>query len=358
MERKIKVAQYGCGKMSIPTMKYVYDHGAEIVCAFNKTDRVVGKDIGELMGTENKRVVIDFASNAEQVFRETEPDICIIETMALMPDCEDIFLLCAKMGINAISTCEEALYPWNSRYKMTKKIDELAKQNNCSICGSGAQDMGWTYIIDTVAGASNKLTKIKGAVVYNSEDYGIALAHVHGVGLTKEEFAKKISAPNDIKETQRKEVLEKEEFLPCYVWNSNGWLCEKFGLTVKSQEQIFTPTTSGMDLYSHVLGKTIPAGDATGLSATVITETEEGITIESACVGKVYEPDEEDVIYWTLYGEPDIEVVLKNPDTVAITCASVVNRLPDVINAEPGFTTTDKLPTISYRWKPLNEYVK
>ena len=45
MNRKIKVAQYGCGKMSIPTMKYIYDHGAEVVCAFSRTDRVVGKDI-------------------------------------------------------------------------------------------------------------------------------------------------------------------------------------------------------------------------------------------------------------------------------------------------------------------------
>ena len=48
MNRKIRVAPYGCGKMSIPTMKYVYDHGAEVVCAFSQTDRVVGKDIGAL----------------------------------------------------------------------------------------------------------------------------------------------------------------------------------------------------------------------------------------------------------------------------------------------------------------------
>lgn len=358
MKRKIRVAQYGCGKMSIPTMKYVYDHGAEVVCAFSKTDRVVGKDIGELIGSENKGILIHYASEAADIFEKTKPDVCIIETMALMPDCEDILLLCAEKGINAITTCEEAFYPWNSRYKMTKKIDELAKQNHCTICGSGAQDMGWGHIIATAAGASNHITKIKGAVIYNSEDYGIALARVHGVNFTPEEFAKEISAPNNIKEEDRAEILRKEEFLPCYVWNSNGWLCSKFGLTVVKQEQIFTPLMHDKPLYSEVLQQTIAPGNATGLSAKVITETAEGITIESECIGKVYAPGEEDLITWTIYGEPNQEIILRKPDTVGITCASVVNRIPDVLNAEPGFTTTDKMSTPSYRLKPLNEYVE
>ena len=47
---------------------------------------------------------------------------------------------------------------------------------------------------------------------------------------------------------------------------------------------------------------TIPAGHATGMSAVVITETEEGVTLETECVGKVYAPEEFDRNDWTLYG--------------------------------------------------------
>ncbi len=103
---------------------------------------------------------------------------------------------------------------------------------------------------------------------------------------------------------------------------------------------------------------TIKAGDATGMSAIVTTETAEGITLETECIGKVYAPEEFDKNEWTLYGEPDTTVIVNRPATVELTCATILNRLPQLIDAEAGYISTDKLPYSQYMIKPLHEYVK
>ena len=95
----------------------------------------------------------------------------------------------------------------------------------------------------------------------------------------------------------------------------------------------------------------VKKGDCTGMSAIVTTETKEGIVIESECIGKVYGPDEFDCNEWTVYGEPDTTVTINKPQTVEMTCASVVNRLPDVIKAAPGFTTTEKMGELRFKTK-------
>lgn len=358
MDRKIKVIQYGVGKMSVYTMRYVYEKGAEIVGAIDVNPAVIGKDIGEIMGTENKGVKVVSVEDAEKMIQETKPDIAIVTTMSLIKDVEDALMLCARLGINAITTCEEAFYPMNSNPAITKRLDEMAKKTNCTITGSGYQDVYWGQLISSIAGSTHTIKKIKGSSSYNVEDYGIALAKAHGSGLTLEEFDKQVASVDRISDEERKEMIEKGEYLPSYMWNVNGWLCDKLGLTVKSQTQKTVPQTYSEDIYSTTLGMTVKAGDATGMSAVVTTETEEGITIESECIGKVYAKDEFDKNEWTIIGEPETTLVINKPATVELTCASVVNRIPDVMNSKAGYVPTEEMGDLYYRTKPLNEYVR
>ena len=351
MKDKVKVVQFGTGKMAKYTMRYVYEKGGEVVGAIDVNPAVIGKDIGEIIGCENKNVKVTSFEDAEEMLKQVKPDICVVETMSLLKDLEGPFMLCAKLGINAISTCEEAFFPWNSNPNLTKKIDKLAKQNGCTITGSGYQDIYWGQLITSIAGSTQKITKIKGSTSYNVEDYGIALANAHGAGLTLDEFDKQVAVVDKISDEERNKIIQSGDYLPSYMWNTNGWLCEKLGLTIKSQTQVTIPTTNKEDIYSSTLGVTVKAGDATGMSAVVTTETEEGIIIESECIGKVYSKDDYDKNEWTVYGEPNTTITVARPSTVELTCATIVNRIPDVINAQPGYVTTDKLGDLQFKFK-------
>ena len=346
---KIKAVQYGCGKMSVFTMRYMLDKGIEIVGAIDINREIVGKDISEIMGLEEKTgIIVTHEEDAVSLLDRLKPDICVVTTRSLISELEKPLILCASRGINAITTCEEAFFPMNSNPELFKKINDLAKKNNCTITGSGYQDIFWGQLVTSIAGATHKITKIIGSSSYNVEEYGLALAEAHGAGLTISEFDERIASIDRISDEKRNSMINSGEFLPSYMWNVNGWLCDKLGLKVKRQTQKCIPQTAKEDLYSSTLEMTIKSGDVSGMSAVVTTETEEGVILETECIGKVYEKDEVDKNVWTIEGEPTTTFKIESPDTVRLTCASIVNRIPDVINAESGYVPTDRIGELNF----------
>ena len=190
------------------------------------------------------------------------------------------------------------------------------------------------------------------------EDYGISLAKVHGAGLSPEEFEKEIASADEISDEERKKLISAGKFSPSFMWNVNGWLCSKLGLHITKQTQKSVPQIATEDIYSSTLDMTIPKGYCTGLSAVVTTETKEGTTIISECIGKVYNKDEFDCNDWTIEGEPTTRVVIERPQTAELTCATVINRIPEVLVAEPGYTTTEQMPENIYKAHNLDKYIE
>lgn len=256
MERKVKVVQYGVGKMSLYTMRYVYEKGGEIVGAIDINPKVIGKDIGEILGTENKGVKVVSAEECKKSARRNKTWYSNSNNNELNKRLRKSINVMCRIRIKCNNNMWRSILPENSNPTLTKKIDELAKKNNCTITGSGYQDIYWGQLISSIAGSTQKITKIKGSSSYNVEEYGIALAKAHGAGLTLEDFDKEVASVDRISDEERQKIVESGDYLPSYMWNVNGWLCEKLGLTVKSQRQKCVPQTYKEDLYSSTLGMT------------------------------------------------------------------------------------------------------
>ena len=103
MERKIRVAQIGCGKMSKYTMRYAIEKGAEVVLAFDVSKEVIGSDIGSIMETTNRNIKVEDIATLEERLMEVKPDIAIVTTMSLLNDLGDVLRIVAKCHVNAIT---------------------------------------------------------------------------------------------------------------------------------------------------------------------------------------------------------------------------------------------------------------
>ena len=338
MLAKTKVIQFGCGKMAETMIKYLVRHGAEVVGAIDTNPAVVGKDIGDFAGLGYKTGV-KISANAKEVFENCDADVAVVTIFSYMPEMYEFFALALENGVNVITTCEESIYPWNTSPIETNKLDKIAKANDVSITGSGMQDIYWINMPSLMMAGMNDIKKIKGAVSYNVEDYGLALAEAHGAGYGLKKFEDEIA---------------QAESLPSYMWNAAEGICNKMNWTIKEISQKSVPFTLEEDIYSETLGRTISKGDAIGMSAVTTIQTYQGIELEVECIGKVYRESDGDMCDWEIIGEPGMVFSLEKPDTVAHTCATVVNRIPTLLSAPSGFVTADQLETPNYLTYPMH----
>ncbi len=343
---KIKAIVYGVGEMGKIMTKLLVEKGVDIVGAVGHVSNI-GKDLGEVAGL-GYPLNVTISDNADAVLSGQKADIALVALFTEMERMYPHLKKCVENGLNTITLSEEALYPWTISPELTSKLDMSAKKHGVTITGSGWQDSFMVNLISLLTGVSHTIESVAGKVRFNVADYGPVVAEYYHIGQSKEDFYHWLREEGNRSRTAL-EFLEFRVALEA--------LIADLGLTAISIQEFVEPTTGDIDLEYKPLGKIVRKGEITGLTQIVEIETKQGINFRGEMIGKIYQRHEEDINEWHIKGFPELRLKNNKVPSKIATCTQMVNRIPDVINSEPGFITVEKLPKLKYRAYPLHFYL-
>lgn len=340
MTRDIRAIVYGVGAMGSILTRLLLDKGVRIVGAIGRSREKVGRDLGDVAGL-GRRLGVTVDSDPHRALA-AGADIAVVCVSSYLNAMLDHFTVCLKHGVNVVTIEEETVYPWTTAPDHAAELDTLAKANGVTLAASGAQDVFWLHLVGTLLGASHQVEVVEGQCLWNVDDYGRAVASHLRVGDTAEAFERHV-AENGWPEFVARQTLEA--------------LVAQLGLSVAKMSSQVAPVVADEPVMCRSLNRMIPIGHLLGTVDTSEIQTVEGPLFKFAMEGRVYREDETDMNQWHVRGEPELHLRNDNVPYRFTTCTSVVNRIPDVIRAEPGLISLDRIGSPSYKHNTLGHYI-
>jgi 4-hydroxy-tetrahydrodipicolinate reductase len=339
----IRAIVYGVGTVGKMMTRLMVEKGVLIVGAIDMSDKIVGKDLGEVAGL-GRKLNVAISDQVDAVLSENNADIAVAAIFDEMEKMYPIYKKCVENGMNVVSTASEALYPWMSSPELSAKLDRLAKKHGVTVTGCGNQDFYLVNAASLLTGLCHHLESVTLRIQTNTENYGLEMSRSVHVGEGKEEFYRAMRESG-------KEPMNFMTFcLECII--------NDLGLSVKQIEEKIEPAIAEADVECRVLGKVIKKGFVTGTLQTVEITTAQGPKFRSEGAFKIFPADQEDTKEWIIKGTPEAYMKFGKLDGAFTTCTQMVNRIPDIINSEPGLITIEKLPKLKYRPYPLHYHVR
>jgi 4-hydroxy-tetrahydrodipicolinate reductase len=149
-----------------------------------------GRVAGILRGREGVKVLGPFGRDGRDEALRSGADVVVVATTSFLRDVAPDIELAVESGSNAITSAEEAAFPWAVDAGRAESLDGLARERGVTILGGGLNPgFAFDALVVTTIGAAASVDSIRVERVVDLSGFGANVLRRIGVGFSAEEFA-------------------------------------------------------------------------------------------------------------------------------------------------------------------------
>lgn len=326
----INTVHLGIGPLGQRMVKYAVERGCfNIVGAVDPDPDKAGKELGELCGIEPLGITV--SSNLDEAIQGKAVEVALVTTVGSIVSLESQVVELAKAKLHIISTCEELFFPWNTQPEVSRRIDQICRENGVVCLGTGVNPGYMMDFLPTVlSGVCQNVKTVKVWRIQDASVRRLPFQQKVGAGLTLEEFEARKSS-GTLRHVGLPESVD-------FIADRLGWKLDRNVETldpVIAETQInsgYKPISKGMACGVHQVGRGF-VGDKEVITLTF-----------RAAVGE-HEPYDQVQIK----GEPPIQSKIAggvNGDIA--TCAITLNAVRSILGSSPGLKTMGDISPIAF----------
>ncbi|MHA2075628.1 MAG: Gfo/Idh/MocA family oxidoreductase, partial [Candidatus Hodarchaeales archaeon] len=195
MSTKFNVVQVGLGPMGrLVTKLLIERENINLIDAIDIDPELNGKRLGDIIDLSDYPDFI-IKSDLKKSLTDNLVDVVIVATASSLEKVSPTIKIAVQSGCNVISICEELSHPLMTHPKVSKELDQIAKENNVSIVGTGINP---GYLMDllpiVLTAPCQHVESIKVTRMMNSGKRREPFQRKIGTGLTSKEFRRKIDS--------------------------------------------------------------------------------------------------------------------------------------------------------------------
>ena len=330
--KPIRVLQWGLGAMGSGIARLVLDKtGLELVGAIDNRTDYAGEDLGSVLKLD-RQLGIKVTNHPDEVLNKEKVDVVVIATTSWLieqaPDLRRII----KAGINCVSIAEEMADPYAQSPELAAELDQLCKQNNATLLGTGVNP---GFVLDllvvVLTGGNHQVERIEASRVNDLSPYGPTVMRSQGVGITPAAFKAGIEDGSIVGHVGFPESIH--------------MISDALGLGIDRIEQVREPIIS--QVYRETPHVKVQPGMVAGCAHTGIGYRGEKEVIRLVHPQQIHPhlegQETGDSIH--IFGKPEIHLAIKPEIAGGIaTMGLAVNMIPRVYSATPGLKRMIDLP--------------